>query len=267
VNYLITVKEKPKSKYERFRLSVIGRDIRALRRKRKLKRIINRFEFFLQDIFFLNPFFARKYSFVERKYLIFARKYRIFARTWHIIAGKFYVVERKNQIFARTCRIIARTRHVIERKFYKIARKFRVNAADNRDNGRIYSLQNGNLCYIVGKIQLKINTMPQTENPKPRTRRAKPPAPNPEPKPQCHIHDKVGNRQVENIRANVCVNDEDFTEYKGKHYCLFHLPTKDKDIQKFENKFRNRLEEVEQNLAKIKKLPEEEQAEAKAKLS
>ncbi len=101
--------------------------------------------------------------------------------------------------------------------------------------------------------------MTQTENPKP-------PAPNTKTKPPCHIHDNVGSWEVKDIRANVCVNNEDFIEYKGIHYCLFHLPTKDKDIQRFEKSFRNRLEKVRQNLAEIEKLPEEEQVKAKAEL-
>ena len=109
--------------------------------------------------------------------------------------------------------------------------------------------------------------MTRTEKPKPRIRRTKPPAPNTETKPQCHIHDKVEFWEVEDIRVNVCVNNEDIKEYEGKHYCLFHLPTKDKDIQKFEKNFRDKLAEVEQNLADIEKLPEEEQEIEKAKLS
>ncbi len=101
--------------------------------------------------------------------------------------------------------------------------------------------------------------MTQTEHPET-------PTPNTKTKPQCHIHDNVKVWEVKNIRANVCVNNEDVKEYKGKHYCLFHLPTKDKDIQEFEKSFRDRLEEVEQNLAEIEKLPEEEQEKEKAKL-
>ncbi|CAN5777441.1 hypothetical protein BH24ACI1_BH24ACI1_26950 [soil metagenome] len=85
-------------------------------------------------------------------------------------------------------------------------------------------------------------------------------------KPQCHIHDEVKNRQVEEIRQNVCVNDLLPTEFEGKHYCVFHLPTKNKDIVKFEQIFRDRLEAVEQEAAENEKLSEDKQAEAKSKL-
>ena len=65
----------------------------------------------------------------------------------------------------------------------------------------------------------------------------------------------------------MCVNDEELTEFEGKHYCLFHLPTKDKDIEKFKEKFNERLKAVENEIAEIEKLPEEEQADAKSEIS
>jgi hypothetical protein len=82
-------------------------------------------------------------------------------------------------------------------------------------------------------------------------------------KPQCHIHDEVGFWEVDYFRENICVNDEPLTEFEGKHYCLFHLPTKDKDIFKFMQIFTDRLEAVKQKVGEIKKLPEDKQAEAK----
>ena len=93
----------------------------------------------------------------------------------------------------------------------------------------------------------------------------------PEPKsenPQCHVHDKVGFWEAENIRQNVCVNDLPLNEHTdGKPYCLFHLPTQDKDIDKFEESFRARLDTVEQKLAAIEELPGEEREESESELS
>ena len=106
--------------------------------------------------------------------------------------------------------------------------------------------------------------MSQTENPETR---AKSSAPKEKPEPLCHIHDQVFNLVVDYIREYVCVNDEELTEFEGKHYCLFHLPTKDKDIEKFKEKFNERLKAVEDKIAEIEKLPEEEQEKAKANIS
>ena len=100
----------------------------------------------------------------------------------------------------------------------------------------------------------------------PKTR-AKPPAPKEEKKHYAIFTIKSIVWGVDDIRENVCVNDEDLTEFEGKHYCLFHLPTKDKDIAKFEEKFRERLKVVEDKIAEIEKLPEEEQAKAKSRIS
>jgi len=91
-----------------------------------------------------------------------------------------------------------------------------------------------------------------------------------EEQPQCHIHDKVEDDQVENIRENVCVKEFDYPLIKhtdGKQYCLFHLPTKEKDIEKFEKFFKTRLNSVKEGIAKIKELPKEECEEAKRLLS
>ncbi len=86
-------------------------------------------------------------------------------------------------------------------------------------------------------------------------------------KPNCHIHDEVSDWDGDDIRANVCVNDETLTKtLNGKHYCLFHWPTKEKDIAKFEQIFQARLNAVEDKIAEIEKLPEDKQAEAKSEL-
>lgn len=93
--------------------------------------------------------------------------------------------------------------------------------------------------------------MTEPEKTKPRAASRKTTADKPKVKPVCHIHDKVDDWEVDDIRANVCVNEEDFTEFEGKHYCLFHLPTKDKDIEKFNEIFEARLDKTERKAAEI----------------
>lgn len=97
-----------------------------------------------------------------------------------------------------------------------------------------------------------------------RRPKASPPAePAVEP-PQCHVHDNNPIYQnINEIRRNVCVNDEPPAEFEGKHYCLFHLPTKKKDIDKFEKKLRERLTAIEEKIAEAEKLPEDRQKTAK----
>lgn len=82
---------------------------------------------------------------------------------------------------------------------------------------------------------------------------------------QCHIHDKVYESEDEDIRKNVCVNDEPLKKHTdGKHYCLFHLPTKEKNVAKFEEIFKARLDLVSKE---IEELPEKKSEEAKRKIS
>ena len=84
------------------------------------------------------------------------------------------------------------------------------------------------------------------------------------PQLKCTIHNKFDDKNVEYIHKNVCVNGEDLTEHEGKHYCLLHLPTQEKNIVKFEQIFRDRLEEVKQKIVEVEaKLPQDEQAAAK----
>lgn len=82
---------------------------------------------------------------------------------------------------------------------------------------------------------------------------------------QCHIHETVGELRAEEIRRTVCVSESDhpLAEFEGKVYCLFHLPTKDKDIEKFEQIFRARLADVEEKLTGIADLPQSERPEDK----
>jgi hypothetical protein len=89
------------------------------------------------------------------------------------------------------------------------------------------------------------------------------PSAKPEVKPQCHIHDKVDSLEVNSIHEKVCINDEQFTEFENNYYCLFHLPTKEKDIEKFEQKFKERLIEIEEKVTETEKLPLEELVDAR----
>lgn len=68
----------------------------------------------------------------------------------------------------------------------------------------------------------------------------------------CHIHDKVLSWEVVEIHKSVCINYEGLTEFEGNYYCIFHLPTKDKDAVWFEQIFRDKLEVVEQEVTKIR---------------
>lgn len=87
-------------------------------------------------------------------------------------------------------------------------------------------------------------------------------------KPLCYIHDRAEYSNAEIIRRNVCVNDLPLTKHTDeKHYCLFHLPTKEKDIAKFEEVFQSRLDSVKKQLGKIEKLPENERQDAKNELT
>lgn len=103
--------------------------------------------------------------------------------------------------------------------------------------------------------------MPEPKNPKPRTTRQKKTAKQPLKENLCHIHDKVGGWEVDDIRENVCVSVEEaekyelrehITQFEGKHYCLFHLPIKEKDNAKFEAIFQDRLEKTDKQCDLIK---------------
>lgn len=87
-------------------------------------------------------------------------------------------------------------------------------------------------------------------------------------KPICHIHDEAEGYDDDEIRANVCVNDEPFTKHSdGNYYCLFHLPSENKDVEKFEQIFRERLGAVEIKLLAITELPEQKQEDAKNEIT
>lgn len=76
---------------------------------------------------------------------------------------------------------------------------------------------------------------------------------------KCHIHDNVLFGEIDFVHKEVCINDEPLNEYEGKNYCLFHLPNTKKNIDKFEEKFKEKLRAVEEGIHEIEKLPEEMQ--------
>lgn len=86
---------------------------------------------------------------------------------------------------------------------------------------------------------------------------------------QCRIHDKVGIWEFEAIRENVCVKESDYPlqNTDGKYYCLFHLPTEEKDIDRFEEIFQTRLNSIKEKFAVVEELPEQEREKAKSALS
>jgi hypothetical protein len=122
----------------------------------------------------------------------------------------------------------------------------------------------------ISQILIKGEKLPMPPEKKGKTPRASKgtktknaPAPKIEEPPQCHIHEEVWDFLVLTIRERVCVNDEPLTEFEGENYCLFHLPTKKKDIAKFKEKFRARIKKVEDEIAAIEELSEEKQIKAK----
>lgn len=83
-------------------------------------------------------------------------------------------------------------------------------------------------------------------------------------KPRCHIHDAVQDWELYKIRQKVCVNDLELIRHTdGKYYCLFHLPTKDKDIITFEELLRARLVSLKQEVPAVEGPSEEEGDSAK----
>lgn len=98
----------------------------------------------------------------------------------------------------------------------------------------------------------------------------------------CHVHDELDvddralddlekdRREVDriDIRENVCVPDGDYplTEFEGQHYCLFHLPSKEKK-DAFNQHFEKRLEKIDQLCAQIEKeFPDEKEKQEAAKM-
>jgi len=85
--------------------------------------------------------------------------------------------------------------------------------------------------------------------------------------PQCHIHDKTSVAEAIDIRNNVCTNDLALIAHTdGKYYCLFHLPTKNKDVATFERVFRDRLNLIDIGVANTRALSREERQDPQQKL-
>ena len=110
--------------------------------------------------------------------------------------------------------------------------------------------------------------MPEPENPKPRATRKKPTDQKPQEQLLCHIHNDADDWERDKVREDVCVSSTEYqlTEFESKHYCLFHLPTKEKDIAKFEELFQARLQKIAQQCAEIEnKFPDDDDKQNKAK--
>lgn len=70
-------------------------------------------------------------------------------------------------------------------------------------------------------------------------------------KPQCRIHANWAVVGADDIREKVCVNDLPLMEHTdGNHYCLFHLPTNDKHVEKFREVFNFRLDAADKKISK-----------------
>ena len=99
--------------------------------------------------------------------------------------------------------------------------------------------------------------MSQTKTPESKTGR-NPRVSKGEKKHLCHIHDEVREFWIDEIRQNVCVTDEDLTEHTdGKYYCLFHLPEAEGKKEKFEKKFKERIQKIEESIKDSEKKDEE----------
>lgn len=69
----------------------------------------------------------------------------------------------------------------------------------------------------------------------------------------CHIHDKAKAHVIDVIRENVCVPNSEYqlTLFDGQYYCLFHLPTKDKDVKMFDQIFHKRIEHINKEISRL----------------
>lgn len=75
--------------------------------------------------------------------------------------------------------------------------------------------------------------------------------PKTEPVP-CYVYDNCEEDDLQSVRKYVCRDLGTTQHTDGKHYCLLHLPTKDKDVDKeFEKEFRKRLHEHDAKIANI----------------
>lgn len=75
----------------------------------------------------------------------------------------------------------------------------------------------------------------------------------------CRVHERLFDIRLHDIRQNVCVDDESLTAHTdGWSYCIFHLPDKEKDIRKFEEKFQTKLRRIEYAVAENEKLSKDQ---------
>lgn len=77
----------------------------------------------------------------------------------------------------------------------------------------------------------------------------------------CHVIDRIRDARVDDIRRTVCVNDETLIKHSdGNHYCIFHLPTKEKSKSDFDKHLKLRLMKIARENIEIEKsgLSEEE---------
>jgi len=71
-------------------------------------------------------------------------------------------------------------------------------------------------------------------------------------KQQCHIHDKVDSLEADDIREKVCVAHYGLIKHSdNNHYCLFHLPAKEKDPEEFERILQEKLKAVEEKFESL----------------
>ncbi len=74
----------------------------------------------------------------------------------------------------------------------------------------------------------------------------------------CHVHIECDVNDRKDINKSVCRDLETIEHTDGKHYCLLHLPTKEKDIEKFKQVFEERLHEHDDTIVKIEaKFPDD----------
>ncbi len=110
-------------------------------------------------------------------------------------------------------------------------------------------------------------TPEETDKPK-RTRQPK------QDKHLCHVHDKCDDDDRESIHDDresihkyVCRDLETMEHTNGNYYCLLHLPTTEKDAEKFQQIIDERFDEVANRITKIEaELPEADWNAAKDKL-
>jgi uncharacterized protein YjbI with pentapeptide repeats len=75
---------------------------------------------------------------------------------------------------------------------------------------------------------------------------------------ECHIHDSVAEFETSEIRDKACVKGEPLIEFSGNYYCLFHLPTDEKDVETFIKLVKARFAETERKIDELEKISKTE---------